>query len=481
MDFQKVPDELKQNREIIECNFIFSLYVDISLVDEFTKVQNGEDIITQDGIFYYGLAQQLYKNGFSDITDMSIKAYVEDKPIIKDGYEKRGGWSSIQDILNVTSVDNVYAYYDELVKSNMLIRMHEAGFNVLSNLEKFTKMTSTEVYDFFEYQLSDVSVGRIEKIEAKNLSQGYDEWIEKWDSTPEVGFKIGLKMLNYMTLGIHKGNLTLHVANIGGGKTTTSVAWYVIPSLENGDNVCIIANEQGENEWRQMILATVMFNKIPDKVQGLNRHKMLSGGFTDDQKDKMRKAAEWLDNQKGKLTLIDVNDYSVAKIRKLITKYSKLGNSFFIVDTMKPLNDSSERAWGEFSEVAKELFRLAKSKNVAVLATAQLSPEAMSRKYLDLTCVGKAKAISETATMVFMFRKVGVEEKEKIECYRYNKEKNEKEIIKLDPEKDYIMIFVPKNRFGKVDPQIICERNLDFNTYKEIGWYECPYDTFSRR
>lgn len=481
MDIENIPEPLRQGREMLECNFIFTLYVETSLIEDFHQVTNGEDIITEDGIFYYGILTEMYKNGFLDINDMSITAYLEDKPTLKKGYETRGGWTTIQDIINVISVDNIGAYYDELVKHNMLIRMHQRGFNVLTNLEKFTSMTSDEVYDFFEYQLADVSVGRVEKIEAADLSEGYCGWIDKWDKQPEVGFKIGIKMLNYMTLGIHKKNLTLHVGGIGGGKTTTTVNWYVLPSLENGDNVCIIANEQDESEWRQMILATVLFNKIQGDHKGLTRHKILAGGFTQEQKQLMYQAAEWLESQPGKLTFIDVNDYSVTKMRKLITKYSKKGIAFFIVDTMKPVNDASERAWGEFSEVAKELFRLAKSQEVAILATAQMAPEAMSRKYLDLTCVGKAKSISETATMDIMFRKVGVEEKEKIECYKWNSETQTKDLFKLDPEKDYIMIFVPKNRFGKTDPQIVCERNLDFNTYKEIGWYECPYDSYKTR
>ena len=57
---------------------------------------------------------------------------------------------------------------------------------------------------------------------------------------------------------------------------------------------------------------------------------------------------------------------------------------------------------------------LAKKENVAIIATAQLSAESMSRRYLDLSCVGKSRAIAETATQVVMFRTLSEDEKEKL-------------------------------------------------------------------
>ena len=481
MDYDKIPKELTEKREVVECNFVLSLFRDISLVDDYKNVVNGEDIITPDGQFYYGLIQNMRKAGYSVADNMSIYEYLEDKKTLKDGFEKRGGYSSIQEITNLLNLNNLDVYYDELVKNNLLIRLHEKGFAVLKNLDKFKDMSAEDVYDYMEFQLADISLGKIEKAPVVNLSDGYDEYIKEWDQGKDVGFKIGLPMLNYQLLGVHKRNLLLHLAGIGLGKTTTSIAWYVLPAIKTGNNITLIVNEQSESEWRQMILSTIIFNELHKGVKGLDRHKMLTGGFTDEQKAVMREAEEWLQQQTGKIMFVETQDYDATNLKKIIARQSKVGCSLFLLDTVKPMDDASDRAWGQFSEVAKGLFLAAKKYDVAVIATMQLSSEALSRKYLDITCIGKSKATAETASSVVMFRPLVAAEKDKIKPYNWNENHKIKQTEDLDPNKDYIMIFTPKNRYGNVSPQIIVERNMSFNTYKQIGWYECDYDVFRNK
>lgn len=474
IDIDKLPKELSEGRNIIECNFVFALYKDPSLIREYKNIVNGEDIISADGIFYMGLLTNMVNAGYETIDHMSVYSYLEGVPKIKKGFEKRGGWSTIQEISDLVSLNNMEKYYDDLCKSNLLIRLHQQNFPIIEELDKFHEMTAEQVYDYFEYKLADISIGQIEKLHPVNLSDNYQDWIEEWDKGGEVGYQIGSNMLNHLTLGVHKANFMLHCAGIGMGKTTSAISWYILPAIETGEDVVVIANEQGESSWRQMILSTVLFNKLDKPIKEFNRQKMLKGHYTDSQKEDMSNAAKWLANQKGRITFIETQDYSVVNMKKIVARYSKRGVGLFIIDTMKSMNDASERAWGEFSEVAKALFLQSKHDNVAIIATAQLSPEAMAKKYLDLTCVGRAKAIAETANTVVMFRPIGEKEKSKIRYYYWeNKTKVEKA---LDADKDYIMVFVPKNRYGATYPQIIMERNMNFNSYKDIGWYNQDYD-----
>ena len=59
MNLNDYPKELIKNRQIIECNFIFSLYKEPTLIEDYKNIINGEDILTDDGMFYYGLALNL--------------------------------------------------------------------------------------------------------------------------------------------------------------------------------------------------------------------------------------------------------------------------------------------------------------------------------------------------------------------------------------------------------------------------------------
>ena len=483
MDLAKYPKELTLKREAIECNFIFALYKDPTLMDDYKNIVNGTDILTEDGMFYYGLAQQLYRAGYQAFDNISLYSFLEDKKTLKSGFEDRGGYRSITEITSLINTDNVGIYYDELIKNNMFLRLYDSGFNVVDNLEKLNQMSSSEVYDYYDFQLNNICVGKIEKIKAENLSEGYESYIKEWDEGKSVGYKIGFPLLNYRLAGVHKKNLLLHLGHIGNGKTTTAILFYILPVIESGENVCIIGNEQGVDEFRQMILASVLFNKVG--YFGMNRQKFITGRFTEENRTAMQEAIEWLENCKGKIQFIEMTDYSINNVKKIVKKYSKLGTGMFVFDTLKPELESSDKAWAEFSEVAKELFLLAKKEDVAIVATAQLSSESMARRYLDLSCIGKSRAIAETATQVVCFRTLTNEEKQKLKPYQHQKNEDGKyskvrKVIDLDETKDYIVLFTPKNRFGDTQPQLVYERNMSFNTLKEIGYVEIQYDGFKR-
>lgn len=482
MKFKDYPKILVENRASIEFSFIFSLWKQPDIVDDYRNVVNGVDIITEDGIFYYGILNALHKLGYAAFDNVAVLTFLQTKPELKKGFDMRGGFSSINDMLEVANENNLPVHYDELMKSNMILRLYERGFNVEKDFKKLTQMTSSQVYDYYDFLLNDVRTNKVEKIQAKNLSEGYDSFIESWNQGVSVGYKVGAPLLNYTLAGVHKKNLLLHLGHIGNGKTTTAILLYILPVIENGENICILANEQDEDEWRQMILASVVFNKIEGSWScGLTRQKMITGHFTDEQTAYLYAAKEWLEKAPGKIEFISFSDYSVNNVKKIIKKYSKLGFGLFVFDTMKPEQENSDKAWADFSEVAKELFMTAKKEDVAVIATAQLSSDSMARSYLDLSCIGKSRAIAETATQVTMFRNLTDAEKDKLKPFNFVRDENGKttgvkQLVNLDKDKEYIVMFIPKNRFGSTTRQIVYERNMSFNTMREIGWINIPYD-----
>ena len=103
MKIKNIPEELLKKREAIECNFIFSLFKEPDLFADYNHIENNEDIITEDGKFYYGLGCALIKAGFQTFDAMSIETFLADKKKAKEEYEKRGGYRSIQDIMSLIS------------------------------------------------------------------------------------------------------------------------------------------------------------------------------------------------------------------------------------------------------------------------------------------------------------------------------------------------------------------------------------------
>ena len=59
MKNKDIPKELLEKRQVLECNFVLSLYKDMTLLNDYNNIINGEDLITEDGQFYYGILQGL--------------------------------------------------------------------------------------------------------------------------------------------------------------------------------------------------------------------------------------------------------------------------------------------------------------------------------------------------------------------------------------------------------------------------------------
>jgi len=481
-----LPEFLVESRQEIEGRFVMSLWKEPELYEDYkSDIKINDDLMTEEGNFYYTMGLRMHELSFKVFDPSAIDAYLSERPHSREEFELRGGYDTIRDIRSLVDEKNIETYYDELLKSNAIIHLYNEGFDVKAYHNKFINMTYQQLEDFIEYKLNNIFLRSSSSgMTVADLSKGYDKWIEKWDSGEGIGYPIGFKMLNYHLAGIHKKNLILHLGSIGQGKTTSALNMYVLPVLEAGEKICVLANEQDEEQFRQMILATVLFNRI--NYRKMNRQKLLFGGFTDEDKEHLIKASKWLEQYQNQLHYVHLTDYGTANIKRLVKKYSKLGVGIFLVDTLKPLDESSDKAWAEFSETAKMLFQIAQKEDIAIVATAQLSSEASKRKYLDLSCIGKSRAIAETAGQVIMFRPLKDSEKEKLFVYNHHKNpvtgkySNNKQEIKLEQDKDYVVFFVPKNRYGTTDLQVVCERNMAFNYYKEIGYCNIEYDGFGK-
>ena len=446
-----------------------------------------KELLSEEAIFYIGLTEKLYKKGVEVIDEISIINEIEDNDLLTQVYNEFGGWNTIRELKGIANENNTDAIYNEWSKWNLIKEYSKKNILRLDgHWDKLLAMKNAEqVENYMIALLNDIGIQTCitnSSINVSDLCSGYGKFIKEWDKGVSIGSKLGFPILNYTLCGMHKGSLSFLLALSGNGKTSFSIPLYVLPTIENGEKLLILANEQNESDWRQLILSTVMFNKTHHTK--MNRQKLLYGGFSEDDKKSMKLAMDWLEKYKGNIKFAHLKDYGIENMRKLINKYSKMGYSNILVDTLKPEDDSSEKAWAQFSETAKELFLLAQKNNVAMLCTAQLSTNAYGKKYLDINSIGKSKAIAEVASQILMFRTLQSKEYEKIKVWRQKRDlqgklTREKEEIKLDKDKEYIVLFIAKNRYGNSNVQLVYERDMSFNTYKEIGFTEIEYDGFN--
>jgi replicative DNA helicase len=484
-----LPLELIEQRGIIEGNVVGCLYNNNEQFLETKDIIQEKDFITEEGRLFYKIGLEISKQGVNIIDETALKTFLYGKEALSEIFDEYGGFSTIKDLKAVNS-ENFDAYLDTLLKYNALNKLHAKGFNVLDNLEKFKSMNANQVYDWHDYMVSNIFLQTSSSVKPIDLTKGNKQFVEKANKGLEKGLDIDEPILNYRLSGLHRGNILLHTAHSGIGKSSSIIPMYILPLIRKGHKVVLLINEQSEDAWRSMLLPSIISNGFlgnHEKVKWVQRNVMNTGGFSDEELNMLNKAAEWLDQFEGSLILYPLEDYSVRTLKKIVKKMMRLDEeTTFILDTWKPEDESSSNAHAVFTEESKELFKFIKPKemgglNVRFIATAQLAGSTIAQRYLNINCLAKAKAIKEVCGQHLMHRRVWQDEldpksKYYINPYRYNKETGKEEELILDPSKAYTIQFFDKNRYGKADFQLIWQSNLDFNHWKCIGYCSVKQD-----
>ena len=147
-------NNITKNRAPLEGNFVLSLYKNPSELYIDFPIDESKDLITSDGKFYYSLGKNMLRKGIKNFDEITVLTFLEDYPDLKSEYESKGGWKSIREYMNILDINNVEAYYNELMKNNLLIQLEKKGFDV-ENVTALNKLnTADDVVDYFDAVLN---------------------------------------------------------------------------------------------------------------------------------------------------------------------------------------------------------------------------------------------------------------------------------------------------------------------------------------
>jgi replicative DNA helicase len=474
------PAPLNENRDMIEANFIFCLWKNPDLYGDYEKeVRADRDLLTEDGRFYYSLGYEMYKMNYKSFDDASIYSYVEGKETLKNGFARRGGYKTVDEIKRILNEENVETYYDELAKANMLMKLHDKGFNVVAELPKFKKMTTSQLYDYFEYQLDNVFLNRGSGVKIEDLDID-EEFINDCDTGIEKGLSYAstCPLLNFHTLGLHKANVQIFGGFSGTGKSSFCVSSYVFPILDQGEKIVIVANEMNKKAWQHIFVATILSQKL--NYFGLPRKKQKMGGFNTEQRSMMDKAKEYYDEHyKGRIKFVKIFDYSVEDVKRVFRKMKKQGFNYGIYDTFKSEDAASANVTGELIEASKQLLQVAEKEDMCIVITMQLAIYMENTRYLTAATLSNAKGVKEVVSELLLTRPVWDDEfpneKYDIKPYRFKKDSQGKftkikEEILLNPEKKYRIIFLDKSRNDEGEAAFLYQFDGAWNKWTELGY-----------
>lgn len=446
--------------------------------------------------FYFNLGFEMYNEGIRDFDDVTVYTYVSAKPkevgkkSYIDSYNDFGGYETIQELMEACHSDNQNDEYhfNEVQKYETLRKMqHEGLINKDDNelIKKFTRMNLTQLHTYMNLKTKELfaHINSGEVIE-HDLAGFMTETIEEMDAGDVMGTPLhDAPRLNSKIKGWKNGALYYLVLSSGVGKSSFTMEKFILSLFDAQEKGILAINEESVKKWRQLLLATVSNKKLKVKI---NREKMYKGNFDEQMLNKLNNAKDWIEsNGSGLIKTLELKKYRLEDIINRVELYKPRGFNKLIIDTFKPDRSNLDKArWEAFSNSAQELHECIKedNNNVGTLATVQLKLGKETR-YLDLDAIGKSMEIVEVAAVVMMGRLLFEDEydpKGKFGLNPYNWEKDEisgtyfEKPYELDKKKEYLIIFLSKNRHGSEDEQIIFEANYSINEFKEVALVKVP-------
>lgn len=437
----------------------------------------------------------MFDNGIREFDDKTVYAFLVSRPKEKnkksfiDAYNDFGAFETVNELMEACKNDskNDEFHLSEVQKFESLRKLQKDSLINAEDKEmlgKLLKMNLRQVQLFINTKQKEAfaHVNSGDVIE-HDLVDDLDSTIEELNSGESMGSPLhDAPRLNRKIKGWKNGSLYYLVLSSGVGKSSIAMEKFILSLFENKEKAILAINEESVKKWRSTLLSTIS-TKILRKP--INKEKLYEGHFQQDMLDKLTAAKKWAEeNGRGLIKTLELKKYRVEDILNRVELYRPKGYSKLIIDTFKPDRSQSDMArWEQFSNSAQDLHDLIKEDNfnVGTLATVQLKLGKETR-YLDLDSTGKSMEINEVAAVVMMGRLLFADEypNEKFALKPYNYKKDEltgewyTEDYALNPDKNYLVLFLAKNRFGSEDEQIIYEANYEINSFKEVAYVKVP-------
>lgn len=478
---KKNETNLMKNRMPLEGNFVLSLYTNpLELFGDF-PIDPDKDLMTADGKYYYNLGLNMSKKGIKNFNEISIATFLEEFPELKAEYENRGGWKSIDEAISMLEPENTEAYYNALIKNNLLIKLKNKGFDIDNNINRLNQCnTADEVIDYFDFQLNSLALNLTHDLQLQTLNfTDKDILYKKTGQADGLQFGKYSRLLNLYSNGIPRKGLTMFASYTNGGKTSFVFENIVIPLAEQGIKTCIISNEQDAIIFKDLLYIHVLTSRLD--YWKIDRRKLKSLDFTEEDEEYFNKADELIKKEYMEYILFQrVYDYGMKNIKRTIKKLSKQCVELFVYDTFK-VDATNDTVWQSFLNDSKELFQIASKENVAVITPVQLSLSTKGKtRWLNESVLSNSKQISEIYEEIFMFRDIWSDEY--TSCNKDIKPKeivtdkkgnytNEKKPIELlwEEGRYYKIFFHVKSRNGSNGQTVLYEFKPTMNKWKEIG------------
>lgn len=472
---EKYPPELLENRKTVEGNVVGIVFNDPLILDE-TNLKSS-DFITSDGFFYFSLAKQLRKSGYSVFDEVSVLTGISEN--IRDEFVERGGYEPLQNLVDVIDNRNADVYLDNLYRENIILKLHNNGFNLLIPIQDggkevvpyklFRKMNSESIIDWYDAKLSSFDTPNSSLVTEEEMMDFDEAFIQNCEEGEENGVPFDVcgedvngdvinayPFLSRQINGLLNGTFTM----LGGFSSVGKSTWWIAviaALLYRGRKVMIISNEESIKKFKTKFLVWYLGKR--NRYFKLTKKKLTSGDISEEDKKQIEYVRNyWRDKYNKMLKLVSISDANMNVVKKKIREgILKDGIDVVLYDTFKIQENDMTNARQDLALVrdSREFDKIAKKYNIIMLASIQLSEYMRGKLFLDSSVISNAKQVKEQLEGLFLMRPIYDEEldpKSKHYCRPFRLRKVGDKWVEEEYEPDrtavWRMLFVEKTRTG---------------------------------
>ena len=391
-----------------EQSLLGSVIIDMELQYEIMSNLKEDDFYLESHkLIYSAMYQILAENRPIDLVTLS------DAMDRLSTLEKAGGMDYLTVIARATPSASNYKYYYDIVRRDSTLRKLIRGARKIES-EALDSSDSQRSVAFAEKTVYDISE-QLDTSSMENITTAFPVVLDKFEKIQKdknyfQGLKTGFTGLDYLTNGLHAGNLIILAARPSVGKTTFAMNIVENIAIKEKAVCAVFALEMTKEELAQRMLCSVSNVSAQDALKG----KLAESDWQD-----LWNAQKLLSETK-----IVVDDTSMTTCPEILSKCrrlkSRLGRlDLIVVDHIQLMNATkqSDSRQQEVTEISRGLKMIAKELDIPVLALSQLSRQVTGRKGQRpvLSDLRESGAIEQDADIVMFIHRpdLAADEKEK--------------------------------------------------------------------
>ncbi len=446
-------------------------------------------------IFHLRLYQAitaLAKRGAQSISAMDCYTLCANNAEVKRVFDDNSLVDFIDTIKQIVSVDNFELYWTGVRKATLLREYAKAGFDISRFEGEPEKHGIQKILDYYDGLAINI---RKQFYQDKSMHElragdGFEEIKERFKTEPAFGATTFSRYLNTAARGWQQGQLTMHGAVSGSGKTGVALynaALVACPELWDDDAGCYQPNPCYQHKAALFIQYELndqeeLTPKLIGSISGVPTYHLLNGNYDDGEEERVDKAIEILHNSN--IYFVTMPSFTNDKLKACIKEYATLHDVGYVVfdyvsqqstvsSDIAKKNGVATRSDQVLSDIVSNLKDIAVENNVAILTFCQTNANVNNQEILDAGCLAGSRAMQDKLDVGGIIMPLRRQEKEVADMVIEN--------ASYQGERPNRIVHLFKVRFGNQIQHLKIWGKLDLNTGR---WTDCwctdadnkPYD-----